>query len=134
MELNINSPIYYKDQYGVDSDIYSFCQQAHDYFKDKKYSELLSTIGIIPILAPLESYKRGEYKEQVSMICGNSVASICIQMDLEEYLAADETGKRLMYKKMIIDAVKKVKRRGMFDYKTFCEDLDSFVNTGFEGQ
>ena len=34
MELNINSPVYYKDIYGIDNDIYRFCQDLYLYFKE----------------------------------------------------------------------------------------------------
>ncbi|MFR8428802.1 MAG: hypothetical protein ACLVCH_16165 [Roseburia inulinivorans] len=54
MELNINSPKYYKDVYGVDDEIYRLCQDIYIYFKDKSYSEIINIIGIIPIIAPKE--------------------------------------------------------------------------------
>ena len=47
MELNINSPKYYKDVYGVDDEIYRLCQDIYIYFKDKSYSEIINIIGII---------------------------------------------------------------------------------------
>ena len=37
MELNINSPVYFKDHYGIDDEVYKFCQRAYLFFKDKKY-------------------------------------------------------------------------------------------------
>ena len=53
MELNINSPAYFKEHYGID-DVYRFCQRAYLHFKDKVYSEILHIIGIAPIVAPKE--------------------------------------------------------------------------------
>lgn len=35
MELNINSPVYFKDHYGIDDEVYKFCQRAYLFFKDK---------------------------------------------------------------------------------------------------
>ena len=129
MELNINSPLYYKDHYGIDDDIYRFCQDLYLCFKDKNYSNLLTTIGIIPILAPSESYANGEWKEHVSMIGGNTVATIHIRMDLEQYLLSDETGKKQMYLDMLTKAVKKVKSKGKLDFEAFSRDLESYTNT-----
>ena len=63
MELNINSPKYYKDVYGVDDEIYRLCQDIYIYFKDKSYSEIINIIGIIPIIAPKELLENGKYKE-----------------------------------------------------------------------
>ena len=35
MEFNINSPVYFKDHYGIDDEVYKFCQRAYLFFKDK---------------------------------------------------------------------------------------------------
>ena len=32
MELNINSPVYFKDRYGIDDEVYKFCQRAYLFF------------------------------------------------------------------------------------------------------
>jgi hypothetical protein len=129
LELNINSPQYYKAHYGIDDDIYRFCQQLYLFFKDKEYSDTLRTVGIIPIIAPSELYERGEMKEHVHMIGLNSIASIEIRMDFEKYVNADKTEKKQMYKDMIAKAIKKVKNKGKFDYVTFCKDLEAFANS-----
>lgn len=130
MELNINSPSYYKDQYGIDDDIYRFCQQLYLFFKDKEYSDILKTVGIVPILAPAESYERGEWGEKIKMLGNNSVASIDIRMNLEKYVVSDVTEKKQMYKEMIAKALKKVKSKGIFDYEAFCRDLEAFTALG----
>lgn len=127
MELNINSPCYYKDQYGIDDDIYRFCQQLYLFFKDKEYSDILKTVGIVPVLAPAESYERGEWGEKIRMLGNNSVASIFIRMNLEKYVVSDVTEKKQMYKEMIAKALKKVKSKGKFDYEVFCRDLEAFT-------
>ena len=123
MELNINSPLYYKDKYGIDDVIAAYCQDLHMYFKDKNYSDVLTTIGVIPILAPVDAYDKGEWKEHVSFIAGNSVATVEIQMDLDLYLKATDEERILMYKDMILRAAKKVKSKGKFDVDSFQRDL-----------
>lgn len=45
MELNINSPAYFSDHYGIDDDVYRYCQKLYTFFKDKQYSNSLSIIG-----------------------------------------------------------------------------------------
>ena len=52
MELNINSPAYFTNYYGVDDEVYSYCQNLHNFFKTQEYSETLTIIGITPIVAP----------------------------------------------------------------------------------
>ena len=54
MDVNINSPVYYKDHYGIDNAVYRFTQRAHLFFKEKEYSNTLQIIGIVPIKAPQE--------------------------------------------------------------------------------
>lgn len=39
MELNINSPVYYKDHYGIDNAVYRFTQRAYLFFREKEYSK-----------------------------------------------------------------------------------------------
>ena len=119
--------MYYKDRYGIDDDIYRFCQQLYLYFKDKEYSDILKTVGIIPILAPAESYEKGEWGEKTEMLCSNSIATIFIRMDLEKYAVSDVTEKKQMYNEMIAKALKKVKSKGKFDYEAFCRDLEAFT-------
>lgn len=83
MELNTNSPVYYKDHYGIDNAVYRFTQRAQLLFKEKEYSSTLQIIGIVPIIAPQEVYAAGNYKERVKFLCGKSVASVEIRMDFD---------------------------------------------------
>ena len=85
MELNINSPAYYSQNYGIDNDVYSFCQKAYLFFKDKEYSSTLKTIGIVPAVAPQELYDNNMWKEEIKLINNKSVAGILLRMDFEEY-------------------------------------------------
>ena len=89
MELNINSPVYFKDHYGIDDEVYKFCQRVYSFFKDKKYSNTLQVIGIVPIVAPQEIVDGENYKEKVKFLCNKSVASIEIKMDFDNYNNAD---------------------------------------------
>ena len=81
MELNINSPKYYKDVYGVDDEIYRLCQDIYIYFKDKSYSEIINIIGIIPIIAPKELLENGKYKEVKHCSVAYGFADVNLFMD-----------------------------------------------------
>ncbi len=37
MELNINSPAYYSDKYGIDDEIYWICREISSLVKNKDY-------------------------------------------------------------------------------------------------
>lgn len=124
MELNINSPAYFKEHYGIDDEVYRFCQRAYMFFRDKEYSEILHIIGIVPVAAPQELYDSGAWKEVIKYRCYNSAVAITIRMDFDEYYNADSVKKVLLTKEMILKAVKKVKLKGKFDYEAFKRDLD----------
>lgn len=128
MDLNINSPAYFSDHYGVDDDVYRFCQKAYLFFKEKEYSETLHTIGIMPIVAPQELYDSGAWKESVKLVGNKSCAIIAIRMDFEKYYQANSSEKILQMKDTILKAVKKVKSRGKFDYDRFEEDFNKEEN------
>lgn len=123
MELNINSPAYFKEHYGVDDEVYKFCQKAYLFFKDKEYSEILHTIGIVPVIAPQEIYDKGNWQERIRFLNNKSVVSIVIRMDFERYYNADSMEKLEQTKEMILNAVKRIKSKGKFDYNKFMEDF-----------
>lgn len=123
MELNINSPAYFKEHYGVDDEVYKFCQKAYVFFKDKEYSDTLHIIGIIPVVAPQEIYDSGKWKESIKFLCNKSIVSITIRMNFENYYKADSLGKIEQTKEMILTAVKQIKSKGNFNYDKFKNDL-----------
>lgn len=123
MELNINQPAYFKEHYGIDDEVYKFCQKAHLFFKDKEYSNMLHVIGIAPVAAPREVYDSGKWKESTKFLCNKSVVCITIRMNFENYYKADSLGKIEQTKEMVFTAVNRIKSKGIFDYDNFKEDL-----------
>lgn len=128
MELNINTPAYFKEHHGIDNEVYRFCQNMYLYFKDKEYSDNLHTIGIIPIVAPQELYDSGVYKEAMHFINNKSSVVISLKMDFEKYYSADSITKIAMTKDLILKATKKLKSKCKFDYEAFEKDLDKIYN------
>ena len=123
MELNINSPAYFTDHYGVDEEVYKYCQQLHDFFRTREYSESMNIIGITPVIAPKEIYDQGMWKEKVQVVGLGSCAIIDIRMDFDNYYNADSNGKIELIQQMIIRAVRKIKSKGKFDWEKFRDDL-----------
>ncbi|MDE6639701.1 MAG: hypothetical protein K2K63_04190 [Acetatifactor sp.] len=124
MELNINHPAYFKEHYGVDDEVYKFCQKAYIFFKDREYSDTLHIIGITPVAAPQEFYDSGAWKERAQLVCNKSCAIITIRMNFENYYKADSFKKVEQIKETILEAVKRIKSRGKFDFAKFKEDFD----------
>ena len=125
IEVNINSPVYYKDHYGIDNAVYRFTQRVQLFFKEKEYSNTLHIIGIVPIIAPQEVYAAGNYKERVRFLCGKSVVSVEVKMDFDAYHNADSAGKIALTKDMLLTAAKRIKAKVDFDYDRFRDDLGS---------
>ena len=48
-------------------------------------------------------------------------------MDFDEYYNADSKEKTAIMKNTILEAVKKVRTRGKFDYERFCQDLQKMT-------
>ena len=123
MELNINSPAYFVDHYGIDDEVYKYCQQLHDFFRTREYSESMNIIGITPVIAPKEIYDQGMWKEKVQVVGLGSCAIIDIRVDFDNYYNADSNGKIELIQQMIIRAVRKIKSKGKFDWEKFRDDL-----------
>ena len=134
MELNINSPVYYKDHYGIDNAVYRFAQRAQLLFKEKEYSSTLQIIGIVPIIAPKEVYAAGNYKDRVKFLCGKGVASVEIKMDFDKYHNADTSGRIALTKEMLLTAAKRIKAKVDFDYDRFRDDLESLFASPMGGK
>ena len=127
MELNINSPVYFKERYGIDDEVYRFCQKAYLFFKNKEYSDTLHVIGITPVVAPQEICDNKAWKDNIRFLCNKQVVDVTIKMDFESYYKADSFGKVEQTKEMILTAVKRIKSKGKFDYDRFKEDFMSIT-------
>lgn len=118
MELNINSPTYFTQQYGVNEGVYYYCKKCHEYFKYKEYSEILKVIGICPQCAPKDLYQKGMWKEKVRFIGNGSCASVDIRIDFDQYYNATDEEK-LIIRNTVIRAVKKSKQKASLIMKGF---------------
>ena len=126
MDLNINSPSYYTQEYGVDDDIYWMCRGLADFVKEKKYSEVINIVGIVPIVAPASVVEKGLYKPHKRCELRAGFASVCLPIDYEKYVRADVTNKKILIIENILASVKSISKRGKFDYGLFEKDVRNF--------
>lgn len=126
MNLNINSPAYYTQKFGVEDEIYWFFQELSCFVKDKNYSDVITTIGLVPIIAPKEELEKGLWKETKRCETKYGVASVSLQIDYEKYLGANMDEKKALIVKNIVDSVKAIKAKGKIDFNLFKEDMMSF--------
>ena len=126
MELNINSPSYYTDEYGVEDEIYWMCRELSAYVREKEYSDVIHIVGILPIIAPKSVIDKGLCKTQKKCEPRAGFASICLQVDYEEYVKADISTKKKLMIDNILASVKSVSKRGKINYSLFEEDVLKF--------
>ena len=126
MNLNINSPVYYTQEYGVDDDIYLMCRKLSDAVKEKEYSDILSIVGIVPIIAPLPVIERGLCKEHKKCEPQYGFASVSLQISYEEYVNSDVSSKKRLIIDNILKSVKAISRKGRINYFSFENDVKEF--------
>ena len=131
MELNINSPAYYSKEYGVCDDIYRLCRDISEYVREKKYSEIIKSVGIVPIIAPYEILQSGLFKEQKKCEVKYGFASVSIQIDFNQYVEADIEGKKKLIIKNILASMKSIQKKGSINYVQFEKDIIEFCKKSF---
>ena len=123
MKLNINSPQYYSKIYGIDDEVYWMCRDLSQYVIDKEYSQIVDTVGILPIIAPKEITNKGLCKELLKCDLKYKFVYISKQMAYDEYVAADISTKKKMIIENVLKSVKAIKTKAKFDYETFKKDV-----------
>lgn len=129
MELNINSPAYYTNIYGVDDEVCCMCQDIFQYFKDKKYSDYINIIGIVPIVAPEEEVAKGLWKEIKKVEIKNGFASVSLRIDYSTYINSAIEKKKGLVIDNILKSIKAIKGRAKIDYKMFENDMRLFCKS-----
>lgn len=129
MELNINSPAYYKNIFGVDDDIYRMCRELSIFMKDKNYSDVISSVGVCPIVAPQQELDKGLWKETKKCELKYGFASVSLQINYDAYVNADINQKKQLMIDNILKSVKAISKKGKIDYKQFEEDVKQYCIT-----
>src|SRR5690554_7726364 len=83
LRLNINSPAYYSKKVGIDNHIYYMCQEISKFVKDKNYSSIVNTVGIVPIIAPKEQIDKGKWREECKYDLKFGFVFVSKQIDYE---------------------------------------------------
>ena len=95
MNLYINSPAYYSQFCCIDDEIYSFCLKIRKNIDITQYTQNLESIGITPIIAPLEELEKGKWGEIKIVSKKYKYADISLQIDYVKYSLADISNKNL---------------------------------------
>lgn len=129
MRLNLNSPAYYSKEIGVDNEIHSMCQEISRYMRDKEYSEIVDTIGIVPIVAPKELIDAGKWKKERKYDLKYRLVFVSKQISFDDYVNANIQRKKELILENIIDSVKSIHKKSKFDFEQFKIDLMNFIES-----
>ena len=130
MNLFINSPSYYTQENGVIDDIYQLCRVISRNIDITLYTDALDTIGITPIIAPIQILESGKWKEERRISLPYRMASISLISDYDRFIKADMMSKREMILENILKSLAVIKRRlkDKFDYEQMENDIKNLIS------
>ena len=123
MDLNINSPVYYTQQFGVIDEIYDMCKEIRIMAKGKNYSSVINIVGITPIIAPYDIISTGSFKEMKKCELKAGFASVSLQMDYEEFICADIKQKKKLIINNILTSMRSIHKISKINYIDFEADV-----------
>jgi len=130
MILNINSPAYYSQKFGVDSELYALGKQLSKTVEKKTYSDVINTIGIVPIIAPQKLLDEGLWKEKVYISKSYNFADVQLCINYDEFINANNEVKRKLYTENIINSIVAVGKKLKKDFQTdeMINDILNVIN------
>jgi len=133
MNLFLNSPSHYTQEFGVIDEVYLMCKYISENIDIKNYTASLDSIGVVPMVAPFEIISETGWKEIKYVSTRFRMADIALCSDYELFCNADLNEKKKIILKNILDSLKVIKKKlkGEFDYDQmekdilfFCEKFD----------
>ena len=131
MNLFINSPCYYTQENGVIDDIYHLCMMISRKIDITLYTDSLDTIGITPIIAPIQILNDGKWKEIKKISLPYRMANISLVSDYDSFYKGDIALKKQMIVENIFKSLKVIKRRlkENFDYELMKNDIMELLSS-----
>ena len=125
MNIFINSPSYYTQNFGVDDEVYKLCSYIAKNMNITKYTSSIDTFAITPIIAP-QNLNPEKLESKVIFV---RAANISVVSSFDDYINANTDDKI----KIIVDNIKKSskilkkKLKSKFDLEMFLKDLEQLV-------
>lgn len=117
MILNINSPAYYSQKFGFDENLYKINCIIIKSVKEKKYSQEIDTIGIVPVIAPKSTIEEGMWKEKYNVSKKYQYADIQFHINYDEFVNSNTEIKKSIYIDSLIKSIRKIGSK-IKDFKT----------------
>lgn len=133
MNLFINSPAYYTQEYGVIDDIYQLCTLISHKIDITLYTDRLDTIGITPMIAPAQVLNSAKWKEVKKISLPYRMASISLVSDYESFYNADMALKKQMIVENIFRSLGVIKSRLKedFNYELIENDIMELISFSY---
>ena len=130
MNLFINSPSYYTQKHGVVDEVYTLCNTISKTIDVQKYTALLDTIGITPIIAPSTVPENDRHKEIKLISLPYRMASISLISDYDRFSKATISEKQQIIIDNILRSLYVVKKRlrDDFDFDRLKSDIEAIVD------
>lgn len=131
MSLFINSPSHYTEEFGVDDEIYKMCSLIIHNIQVSSYTDVLDTIGITPMIAPISILESCDWKEIKYISLNYRMADISLISNYEEYCSGNIEVKKKLIIENILESLKVIKKRlkGKFNYEQMVQDIESIVSS-----
>ena len=129
MRLNLNSPAYHSHIFGIDSEVYNMCSDLRKFVSNKQYSEIIDTIGIVPIVAPKEQIESGKWKEVIKVDIKYKIAFVSKQIDYDKYCLSNIDERKELIITNILDSVKAIHKKAKINYDKFELDVIEFIKS-----
>lgn len=125
MVLNINSPSYYTEKFGIIDEIYNLCKNIRKEVKDKTYSNIVDTIGIVPIIAP----DIIDIKETKKYSLTYGFVFVSLKIDYNKFVYSNIEQKKKLIIENILLSIKVIHKKAKIDYKQFELDIIEYCRT-----
>lgn len=104
MNLFLNSPSHYTQEFSVIDEVYTMCQYISQNIDVRKYTDSLDTIGIVPMIAPSEIINETGWKEIKHVSTTFRMANIALCSDYELFCKADLNNKKKIVSENILNS------------------------------
>lgn len=128
MDLQIASPLFHRNMYGIDYRIAHMCKDIDKYVRKIEYGSGDIVITIEPMIVPFEILQFGFWPERISTISLGECVIVCKRINYEKYVKGDfEERKKLMLGN-VFRSIRSIKGKCNIDYDRFEKDILDMFN------
>ena len=129
MNLFLNSPAHYTEEFGVIDEIYNMCNYISKNIDINNYTNAIDTIGIVPMIAPKEILEETSWREIQYVSTKFRMANISLSLDYDSFCNYDLENKKKIILENVFNSLKIIKKRlgEDFNYQQLEADILSLL-------